>query len=326
MTLGDLRTDIYGDIGFPSSPPTEMANLIDRAINKAHRQILREPAFSRLRDTTEPITFASVASQHLYGLPAQLERVRAISERDTDRYLDAISINELRLIDPGFNATGPPDRFVIHGHRPLKYWPVNTGTGVWAASTDAADTTQSIQINGISTTGLASGDQSATLTGTSRVAIGSLTNYVDIQIVSLSAVAAGTVSLFDAAVAGNTLAQIPIGATTSQYLAIQLWPTPASAITYYVDGTWRIPLLDDAQDVPMLPEAFHDVLAAYARIRYYEKSGEQAKAVEAKDEYAVGLSRLKSSVNSHGVEQPVLGRPFRRRRSRLGGWFPADSW
>ncbi len=324
MTLGDLRTDVYADIGLTASPPTAVANQIDRYINKAHRMILREPGMSRLRDTLEPLTFASASGRYIYGLPASLSRIRAVTERDTDRNLEPMTLNELRLVDPGFNATGTPWAYVLHGYRPIKYVPASTG--IWAASSSAADTTQVARINGTRTTGLASGDQTATLTGATRVALGSFTDYVDVTSIALSAVGAGLVSFYDAAAAGNTIAEIAIGQTVANYFVIQLYPQPTATITYYVDGTLKIPTLDNAAEAPLIPEEFHDLLAAYARMRWYETTTEQAKAGEAKEEYAIGLSRLKHYVASQPAEIPILGRPHRRRFSRYGSWFPAESW
>ena len=320
-TLGELLTDVYADLGYATSPAAAVTTTLTRDINKAHKAILREPGLSRLRDTLLPLTFASESGRAVYGLPTALERVRAITERDNDRELEAITINDLRRADPGLSSTGTPWSFVQLGYRAIQEPPASTG--LWVVSSSASDTTQTALVNGIRTAGLPTGDLSASLNGTTRVAVGTLTDFVDVQLFSLSAVAVGVVSLYDAAASGNELAQIPIGARTAQYFCVQLYPEPASAITYYVDGTLRIVDLDDSGDVPMLPEPFHDLLADYARMREYERRGDRRYQVAA-DLYHKGLNRLKHYVSSQPAEMQVLGMAPTRRMSRYGPWFPAD--
>lgn len=321
MTLGELLTDLYADLGYAASPPAAVTTLLTRDLNKAHKALLREPSLTRLRDTLSPLTFASVADQAIYGLPTALERIRVLTERDNDREIEPISIADLRRLDPGLSSTGTPWAYVELGYRPVQAVPASTG--IWAVSSSAADTTQTITINGVRSAGLPTGDVTATMTGTSRVALGTLTDYIDVTGVSLSAAAAGVVSLYDASTGGTELAQIPIGARTSQYVCIQLYPTPTGAITYYVDGTMRIVELDDSQDSPMLPEEFHDLLAAYARMREYERKGDSRLGV-ATDEWLRGLNRLKHYVSSQPGRSYVLGTASARHTSRYGPWYPAS--
>ncbi len=325
MTVADLRTDLYADLGFGASPPAETAARLLRHLNKGQRAILREPGLSRLRDTIAPIPFASVASQSIYGLPSNLERITAITERDTDRDLAPISLIDLRAIDPALRASGTPDRFVPLGYRPIKTQPASTG--LWIVSSSASDTTQVVRVLGVRASGEPVGPFTATITGITRVAIGStITDFADVVEFSISVVGVGVISLYDAASSGNEIAQIPIGRQSSQYFSIQLYPTPTGATTYYVDGTLKIPDLVSDQDVPLLPEAFHDLLNAYARMREYEPKGDSERLVIATQEYRLGLSRLKHAVNSQAVEIHQLGARPSRHQSRYGAWAQVQPW
>ena len=89
--------------------------------------------------------------------------------------------------------------------------------------------------------------------------VGTLTDHIEVTKFYLSAVAAGFVTLFDAAVAGNELARIEIGKAYSRYVGIQLFPTPSAAVTYYVDYTRVIPDMVNPADEPLLPEDFHEL-------------------------------------------------------------------
>jgi len=325
VTLGDLLTNLYIDLGYPSSPPTDVTTRLTAQLNKAQRVILREPGLLRLRDTLAPLTFATVANQAVYGLPEAIVRIKAITERTNNRDLDEMTLPELRASDPGLTSTGTPWAYVPLGYRQVQLMP--STTGVWAVSSSASDTTQSAQINGIRSNGLMTGDLSATLTGLTRVAVGSaITDLVDIQSFSIAAVAVGVVSLYDAATNGNLLAQIPVGQTSAQYFTVQLYPTPTSAITYYVDGQLRIPVLNSSQDTPIIPEEFHDVLAAYARRLEYEKTGDNERMASALAEYTLGVQRLKHYVSSQPSEVLVFGQAAHRRFSRFGAWAPATDW
>jgi hypothetical protein len=317
-----MLSRLYEDLGFASSPPSAVTTRLGNALNEAHRAVLREPALSRLRDTATPISFASEADRVMYGLPSQLMRVTVITERTNDRELSALSLQELREHDPGLTSTGTPWAFVPLGYGPISRLPA--ATGIWAASASASDTTQTVQINGVRSGGLSTGDLTATLTGTTRAAIGTVTDIVDLQVVSLSAVGVGVVSLYDASSSGNVIAEIPIGQTAPQYFRVQLYPTPDAAITYYVDGTYRIPTLDDAQDVPMLPDDFHDMLMDYARWREYERTSDTERAMLARSDWTTALSRLKHSVSAMAADMPVMGRMNRPRYSRFGAWTPAE--
>jgi hypothetical protein len=247
--------------------------------------------------------------------------VRAITDRTNDRILTPLTWLAIRAGDPGLDASGPPYGYVRVGHRFVSRLPVSTG--VWAVSSAAGDTTQSIQLNGIRSGGLLTGDQTATLTGTSRVAIGTFTDYVDITTVSLSAVAAGTITLYDAAASGNILAEIAIGHLYPSYQGVYLYPTPTSAVTYYADGVSRILDMDDTLDVPVLPEEFHDLLIPATLMLEYEHK-DDSRYVKAVELFKDGLSDLKYHLSGSPDVMPTLGSPVLPRTSRLGGWFPAD--
>ena len=323
-TLGSLLSDLYRDFNFQTTPATDVTTRLTAYLNQAHTNLLREPSLTRLRDTLAPLTFASVAAQTIYGLPANLVRIYSITERDNDRYLQSMTLAGLRAGDPGLTSSGTPWAFVPLGYGPLKYTPASTG--IWVASSSASDTTQVARIDGVRAGGTPSVNITATLTGTTRVQLGTLTDYVDLQNAQVDIVGVGTITFYDASSSGNAIAEIPIGATSPRYLRIQLFPTPASAITYYVDGQYNIPVMAVSGDVPMLPDEFHSLLAAYARMREYERQGDKERMRNAGDEYALGVTRLKHAVGTNPAEMLVMGQPTRRRFSRYGAWAPADTW
>lgn len=322
MTRADLLAILYERLNYQASPATAVTTRLGNALNEAQRRLLREPGLGRLRDTAGGLTFASEASRAYYGLPSTITKVRAITDRTNDRLLQPISLMALRSGDTGLDSTGTPAAYVEMGQSPVARHPATSG--VWAVSTSAADAAgPTITIEGILSSGLASGEQTATLTGAARVQIGSLATFTQIVHCTLSAGCAGTISLYDAAAAGNLLASIAIGKTAPAYVGVQLYPTPDAAVTYYVDGLLAVPDMDDATDVPVLPEPFHDLLVHGALVLEYEKRDDPERLMMATEVYRNGVSQLKYFLAAQ--DAPMLGGSGGVRTTRLGSWTPAGS-
>lgn len=315
-----MLADLYQEFSHAPTPPPEIRSQFLAHLNKAHAAILREPGLDRLRSTLASLTFTSEADRAIYGVPAAILRVAAVTERDSDRPLALRDLAWLRETDPGLSAAGTPWAAIPLGYKPVARPPASTG--LWVASSSALDSTQTVYVNGVRASGLPAGDVLAHLAGTSRVAIGTITNYVEVTSVVLNASGAGTIALYDAATGGHLLAEVPVGAIEPKYFCLQLHPTPSAAVTYYVDGVLPIVPLGD-RDTPMLPEEFHDLLIAYARSREYEYKGDSLRFQAASREYQTGLSRLKTYVNSQPAQTYVLGQPRRAAIAREGPWYPA---
>jgi hypothetical protein len=321
MTKGQLLAILYERLNYQSSPATDVTTRLGNHLNQAQRMILRQAGMSGLRDGINGTTFESVSGEAYYGLPQVIASIRSITDRTNDRKLHQLSFDVYREIDPGVDATGTPSHYVPLGLRACQYRPEITG--LWAVSTSAADTTQVIQINGVRNSGLPSLDQTATLTGTTRVAIGTATDYTDVTTISLTTAAAGVVSIYDASSSGNVVAAIPIGHLYPQYLGVKLYPKPTAAVAYYVDGPTRIVDMDDTVDVPQLPEEYHDLLIPAAMMLEYEKTNDTRYPL-AVATYREGLSNLKHHLAAGPDLSPVLGGVTVSRTSRFGSWYPAD--
>jgi hypothetical protein len=285
--------------------------------------VLRDPSMARLRESMGvSVTFASEADRALYGLPSAVQAVKHITERDNDREVTGMTLADLRAVDPALSTSGTPERFVPIGYKPLSRPFAAAGSGLWVVSASASDTGV-FHANGVRAGGLMTGDLQVTMTGTTRAQVGTLTDIVDLQMVSLATAAVGVISLYDAAADGNVLAQIGIGQKAPHYFVVQLWPTPSAVTTYYVDATFRVVELDDTTDLSSLPDEFHDVLSAYGRMKEYEKMNDERLPLAA-SEYERGLKALRWAVNSGPVR--YLGSP-KAERARAGAWTePIRGW
>lgn len=320
MNLSAIQADLFRRLDYTSTPPTAVSTRLTSFLNTTHRQILGMPGLSNLRNDT--ITFASVLNQATYGLPPSIARIEAITDRTTQLSLRQIALSDIREADPGMVQTGPSDAYVNRGLQQVATQPA-AATGLWIVSSSASDTTQSVKVESERTGGYAFSG-AATLNGTTRVAVGAFTDHIEVTKFYVSAVGVGFISLFDAAAAGNELARIPIGGTYARYLQVQLYPTPASAITYYVDYVRTIADMANATDEPLLPEDFHWLLVEGALIKEWTKLDDSRRILAERD-YAKGMSALKYFVNC-----PPDFLPSRtgsgRELNRFGANYPATRY
>lgn len=320
MNLTAMLADLYRRLDYTATPPGTITTRLTSFVNTTHRQILGTPGLDTMRDDT--LTFASVTTQAVYGLPPAISRIEAITDRTTMLKLTQRALSEIRASDPGLVQTGPADQYVNRGYQQVQLQPT-AATGLWVVSSSAADVTQSVKIESVRTGGYAYSG-AATLNGTTRVAVGAFTDHVEVTKCYLSATGAGFVSLFDAAAAGNELARIAIGGTYARYLGIQLYPTPNSAITYFVDYVRSIADIVNGTDEPLLPEDFHWLLVEGALIKEWTKL-DDSRRTAAQQDYTRGLSALKYFVNCPADLLPSRGAQT-AGRSRFGAYFPVTRY
>lgn len=320
MSLSSLLSELYRRLDYTSTPPAPIATRLTAFLNTTHRQILGAPGMDILR-VAPPITFASVVGQTIYGLPPAISRIGAITDRTTNLKLAQRSLADISNGDPGLVMTGVSDVYVPRGYQQVQTQPT-AATGLWVVSSSASDVAQSVKVETVRTGGYAFAG-AATLTGVTRVAVGTFTDHLAVDKCYLSATAVGTVSLYDAATAGNELARIAIGATYARYLALQLYPTPASAITYYVDYVRDIPDMANPTDEPLLPQDFHYLLVEGALLKEWTKLDDTRRSA-AQTDYTKGLNALKYFVNCPPDFLPSR-RQALRGRNRLGSYYGTNS-
>ncbi len=328
MTFLEITQRVYQDCGYAAVPATDVITRVKAWINDGHRRLLRDPAMTDLRQGT--LCFSSIASVPIYGAPQVFERIDVIVQPDNNRRLRMMTRDLYRALDPGETASGLPSHWVPEGLWPVLRQP--NETGLYLVSTSASDTAVVVNLQGATGTASAAGLGHApvqtTLTGTTRVQVGTDVTYRLVESWNLASVAVGSVQLWDAAIGGNLLANIPVGFRSVQYDAIRLWPTPASAWTFNVDGQYAIPALVQDTDIPMLPPSYHELLADYGRMKEYERTQDGRYGMAA-SQWADGSTKLKTFVQFPSDYRPVAGQPS----SRFGftnlpdGWYPADrSW
>jgi hypothetical protein len=313
-----LQTDVLEACGHPTTASSVPRTRIKRALNKWHREILTRPGHARLLRDSES-TFASVAAQAIYGLGIPMGRLLGIHERTNDLVLSPRTIDWLRRVDPGLDASGPASDYVLRGWFPVQAQPADASS-IFIKSTSAADTTQIVDWE-FTTSALQRVSGQTTLTGTTAVQLGTATTVTEVVKLSLRTAGVGTITLTEDSGVGSTLLTLPIGQLYGRFLHIQLWPTPASVVTYRLDYTREIEDMAQDTDIPLLPRDFHECLSLGAEYEEWRKLSDDRAPLVYQD-----LEKRLRSLNAWLWDLPDanMGTPL-AERSRLGGFFPAGS-
>lgn len=324
MNLGSILSELYRRCNYPSSPAAATTTRLTAYVNDTLQDLISEPGLGQwITENIPPLTIASVANQPWYAAPYAMARIDSITDRANNRKLQAKDFAWYRAVQPDPTIfTGTPDTWIPMGFQAVQVQPA-AATGLWAASSSGSDTTQSVKLETVQTGGSIFAG-SLNLNGTTRVQLGALTTHLEVTQFYLSAVGVGTVSLFDAASSGNTLATIPIGQTFGRWFAFLLYPTPGSAITYYLDGENALPDMSNLTDEPPIPLRFHRVLVDGAEWRELLKT-DDSRATTARQRYEHGVSQLRYFVTCPPDFLPSRGRGG-PERSRFGAMYPTTRY
>lgn len=309
------------DTNIPSAKDVRYTDVL----NEAHRSLLRMPGMESLRYAQ--MTFASVADQKLYGLPAQgIARINRITETTNDRKLEYRTPEWLDTVAPR-TVAGTPWAWIPRGYAEVHTQP-SDASSVFVKSTSTD--TGTCYIEGITSGGYTQ-TVNVTMTGTTAVNVSAaVSDWIVITKFYLSAAAVGTVTLHEDSGSGTQLGQIAVGDVRAQFHVIQLYTTPSAVITYYADILRAIPEFTRDTDEPLIPEDFHDLLVDMGELKELRRSDDpQRFQMLQADLYGNGrdkpgaIAALKSFVMSHPDWRPNWNGNV-AEISTLGAWFPAD--
>ena len=323
MTLTTILADLYRRFDYTSSPPTATTTRLTAFINQRIRELLAMPGMEHLRQDVTPIT--AYADQARTGLPPSIAWIYAITDRTNNLKLEQVPLSTLRVTDPAQSfVSGFPSRYAVIGDQAVFRQPATSG--LWVVSTSASDNTQKAYVESVVTGGYPNPTITAgtALNGATRVQIGTLATHIEVTRFYIDAVGVGSVSLYDAAAAGNELARIPIGRTFSRCLAVEWFPIQTDDTTEYVDYQREVNDLVNATDEPLVPQDFHPLVIDGAALSELLFIGDLAGAAVARQDWERGKLAIKAFRNNDGDRIASLryeGHAF----SRLGGKYPADS-
>ena len=323
MTFAAILADLYRRLRYTSAPPSAIATRLRAFCNETHREILTAPGMERLRDDLMPIT--ATANKSRTGLPASVARVHAIVDRTNNHKLRQVPLSELRTMDPAqLFVGGFPLQYAVVGYQEVQIQPA-VASGLWAVSSSASDTVATVFCESMTTGGYrhVTAPTGTTLTGTTRVQLGTRTDSFEVNKFYLSTACVGYVSLYDAVSGGTELARIEPGQLSQHYLAVEWFPIQTADITEYLDFTRTIFDLVNDTDEPLLPSDFHYLLPLGARMKEYEFL-DDTRYPATQSKFLQGQAALKSFVLNDGDRVATLRRTP-TSWSQLGSQFPAGS-
>lgn len=325
MNLTLILADLYRRFDYTSSPvPSAVTTRLTAYVNSAHRELCSLPGMERLRQDVMSITAYNGISRT--GLPQNVARINAITDRLNNHSLEEVPLNLLRITDPAQAFVGGyPLRYAVVSdqavyRQPGAAAPSAAGYGLWAASSSAGDTTQHVLVESVGVGGyrLGEGTVGTVLTGTTPVQVSARTDNIEVTKFYLDAAAVGFVSLYDAN-GGNELARLHIGQMYSRYWAVEWFPIQQQDTTEWVDYTRQIADLVNATDEPLVPQDFHELVIMGAALR--EMSQIDSRYPSLKADYMTGRTAMMDFVMNSGARLATLRRtPI--RWSRLGAQYP----
>ncbi len=321
MTLADMQADLYRRLGFAASPDSTVVARLLAFLNETQQEILSAPNMSALRNGA--FTFASVANRAEYGIPQGVASIKTLREQTNNLRLVPTSLDAYRLQYPNTTTvTGTPTQYVDLGFAAVLRQPAN-GSALYVDSNSASDV-GTAYIDGYREDGEYYAS-SAVMTGLTAVGVSGFGDFAYVTKFYLSTAAVGTVTLVEDTEGGTVLATIYTGQTSARQRSIALVPTPAAAVTYYVDAEYDAAPLVNAKDESVLPPRFHRLLVTGALMKEYEKQerweAHDRKAVQ----LAAGMRELAFYAHQQAVGSPNLRGQTTGRVSQLGGWYPAGT-
>lgn len=315
----DLQRSVTRDFGYADSPATAITDRIRGYLNDRHRRICNLPGLEKLRYEQQNLTLT--ASTALYSLQMPIQKLLKVVDTTNDHKLEQRGLDWYRRVDPD-PQNGTQEYWI-----PMSYTPALRdigGTGIWVVSGSASDTTQTAKAETIDTNGSVT-STTATLSGTTRVQIGTATNHQRLLDFAISAVGVGLISLYDAATGGNEVSRIALGRTNAQFFRIALWPTPAAADTLRLEYISWVRDFSTDYDEPQLPYDYHYLVAIAAKIDEARKKDDE-RWRQWETEYDEGIEQLLTFVNDSPDLIVIPGEFEETGRSNLGPAYPSGLW
>lgn len=318
MTFQQLQDSALDALGYSlaSGTQAEARIRIRRGLNEWHRRLLTRPGYARLlRDFS--LTLTTVANTSTYGFSEPLGRLSGMYDITNRWPLDRRDLAWLRTQDSAVATSGNPCAFVPLGWSPVAQHPT-AAAAIFAASS-AADTTQLAWDFLLSDNTRVSGVTA--LNGATAVQLGSASTVVQVLALTYQGPSTGlTVTVRMTSGAGTVLGQIAAGRTKARYFQVQLWPTPAAALTYTCDFTAEIQDMASDQDEPLLPPDFHHILSLGAQCDELKRRDD--------DRYSLVRNDLEGEIKNLNRWLWDLPTPMTRdvaRPSQLGAWYRAGT-
>jgi hypothetical protein len=207
-------------------------------------------------------SFSTVASTRSYYVDEFLPNgIRFLFDETNNTELVQKDEKDMVSLDPDLDETGTPSYYSLTGLTTYQGQPSSAST-ITIVSGSASDTTQKVRIKGLVSS--AQNYELLTLNGTTTVA-GTL-SFSEVTQISKDNTTTGAITVTDTS-GSTTLAVIPRFKYASEYQEINFYHIPDDTYTIAVHGMRRPLDMVNSEDLPDLPEMFHEILVTGMLIR-----------------------------------------------------------
>lgn len=228
--------------------------------NNAVEEIASRARFTHLFSDEEVTTEANLRTYYLRDI--MHGQITLIVDETSEQEVYPKDERELIRMDLNRDDTGDPCYYSVTGVEQFERQ-LSSASTITVVSSDSGDTTQKVRIRGV--VGGAEDYELLSLNGATNVT--GTKSFTEIRGISKDAVTDGKVTVTDGT---NTLAVIPRSRFSQEYQEFNLTPVPDAAYSLRVFGYRRPMDMVNDEDVPEIPESFHELILMGIQKRGHE--------------------------------------------------------
>ena len=288
---------------------------LDRWANLAQDVICRRMDADWLTTTD---TFVTASGTRTYYLESEIKKVFSVVDQTNDCEIQPQSEKNIVRYDPDLDDTGNPTHYSIYGMSEVEAQPVSASV-IDIVSSHVSDTTQTVRITGLVSS--KEDNEQVSLNGTTTRT--TTKAFSEVFSVRKSASSLGRVTASAGAV---TLVVIPPNLLSVQYQPINLWPEPDGVFTILVRYTRKPHKIINVEDVPDVPERYHELVLLFMCVQAHEFLFDFKRANELRAIFENELSYLKNDQGNRRDRAPVIGEGEPRMGPPFGRLPPEYGW
>lgn len=288
-----IVSEMIKNVKAECKPITNIDNIIRRWLDRGQKVVASKgPSGGWPWLKFYQMTLTTIASTSQYALSPLVDTSKIINFWDETSPMQLRHMGEPRfrgkVPDPS-STTGDPYLYRFIGYSPFQNQPTSASQ-ISFVSDDAADTTQTIFVQGLDGSGILV-DEEVALDGITPA--NTTFSYTKVLSFSKSAETAGKLT-----VTSNS------GAVTNVVISgndrhishpiVELYSVPSNARTLYYDFVMKLPSIYQDNDSSLIPEQYHDAIELYAKTKVYKHLNNPTMAQLTFQEFELRIQDMKT--------------------------------
>ena len=289
---------------FVQDTSTAFATLIGIWVNNRYRDIINSYDWEQLYHNQSINTTANTSA---YSFDENTERLISAIDITNDNPINIVTEQDfLQNYSDALDNTGTPDTCFLTSDV-IASQPAS-GEQLVIKSSSASDTTQTVFIRGITSTG---GETYESLTCNGTTSVTATNTYTSVLNLSKSAATVGKITLYDND-ESTTRAIMSPETLVSRYKILNLYPIPSGAITVKLRTKRKITPMSQDYDYPVIEDTEDIIeLGGQADAWKYKRQFSKANALEIQYQVAK-MNRIHNEVAQPGIVYQFQPEPLDR--------------